>query len=95
MTVTKAHLIDSVHERVGLSRSKSTKVFESMLEIVKHTLAGGEDLLISGFGKFCVRDKKPRRGRNPQTGEDLMLDSRRVVTFGCSPVLRDKMNLKP
>jgi len=58
----------------------------------KDTLVNGEDVLISGFGKFCVKDKKRRRGRNPATGEDLTLESRRVVTFRCSPVLRDKVN---
>jgi len=59
---------------------------------MKNTLENGEDILISGFGKFCVKDKKERRGRNPQTGEDKMLGARRVVTFKCSGVLKDKIN---
>jgi integration host factor subunit alpha len=61
---------------------------------MKTTLENGEDMLISGFGKFCVKDKRERRGRNPQTGEDLMLGSRRVVIFKCSKVLREKINGK-
>jgi integration host factor subunit alpha len=69
-------------------------VTKTLLEIMKRTLASGEDVLITGFGKFCVHDKKERRGRNPQTGEDMMLGSRRVVTFKCSGVLRDKINGK-
>jgi len=67
-------------------------VVESLVETIKNTLANGEDVLISGFGKFCVKEKRERRGRNPQTGEDLMLGERRVVTFRCSGVLRKKLN---
>ncbi len=63
-----------------------------MLEIIKNTLENGEDMLLSGFGKFCVRDKKKRRGRNPATGDRMMLDARRVVVFKCSGMLRDKIN---
>ena len=92
MTVTKAHFVDSIYNQVGLSRSKSAEVVESLLEIMKHTLGNGEDVLISGFGKFCVKEKKKRKGRNPQTGDDLLLDQRRVVTFKCSSVLRDSIN---
>ena len=92
MTVTKAHFVDSIYNQVGLSRSKSAEVVESLLEIMKHTLGNGEDVLISGFGKFCVKEKKKRKGRNPQTGDDLLLEQRRVVTFKCSSVLRDSIN---
>jgi len=67
-------------------------LFESLLEIMKKRLENDEDILISGFGKFCVRDKNERRGRNPATGEEKILDSKRVVTFKCSSVLRDKIN---
>ena len=63
-----------------------------MLEIIKSSLESGESILISGFGKFEVKDKHKRKGRNPQTGDDLMLDPRRVITFKCSGVLKDKMN---
>jgi integration host factor subunit alpha len=94
MTLAKANLIESIYDQVGLSKTKSTQVIESALEIIKKTLENGEDVLISGFGKFSVKDKRGRRGRNPHTGEDLMLDARRVVTFKCSGVLRDKINGK-
>ncbi len=94
MTLTKAKLIDSTYNQVGLSKTRSTQVVDSLLEIIKKSLEGGEDVLISGFGKFCVKEKGNRRGRNPQTGGDLMLDERRVVTFRCSGVLRDKINGK-
>jgi integration host factor subunit alpha len=67
---------------------------ESVLEIIKNTLENGEDVLISGFGKFCVRDKKKRRGRNPATGKRMMLGARRVVIFKCAGRLRDKVNGK-
>ncbi|MBW2173699.1 MAG: integration host factor subunit alpha [Deltaproteobacteria bacterium] len=92
MTVTKADIVDSVSKRLGMPKRRSAEVVESMLEVVKKTLGNGEDVLISGFGKFCVRDKDQRRGRNPQTGEDMILRPRRVVTLRCSPVLKDKVN---
>ena len=94
MSLTKADLIDSVYNRIDLPKTKSTRVVESLLEIVKKTLANGEDVLITGFGKFCVKEKNERRGRNPQNGDDLMLGERRVVVFRCSPVLKGKMNRK-
>ncbi len=94
MTLTKSDLNESIHERHDLSRNESTEVVENLLEIIKSTLEKGEDVMISGFGKFCVKEKNKRRGRNPATGQDLMLDSRRVVVFRCSPVLRDKVNGK-
>jgi len=71
---------------------QSFLVLISLLEIMKSTLASGEDILVSGFGKFCVKEKAERRGRNPSTGDDLVLASRRVVTFRCSGKLRDKIN---
>jgi len=92
MTLTKAHLIDAIAEQNGFTRSKSSETVETILEIIKLTLASGEDVLVSGFGKFCVKDKRERRGRNPATGEDMMLAPRRVVTFRCSGMLRDKIN---
>jgi len=94
MTLNKADLIDSIYNQLDLPKTKSAHVVDSLLEIIKKTLEDGEDVLISGFGKFCVRKKNRRRGRNPQTGEDLMLGERRVVTFRCSGVLRDKVNGK-
>jgi integration host factor subunit alpha len=94
MTLTKAHLIDTIYNRFDFSKNRSAQAVESLLEILKSTLVNGEDILISGFGKFCVKDKRERRGRNPQTGDDLMLGSRRVVTFRCSGGLREKLNGK-
>ena len=92
MTVTKVHIINSVSNHLDLSKTKSAQVVESLLDIIKETLESGEDVLISGFGKFCVKEKGKRRGRNPHTGEDLMLAERRVVRFMCSPVLKGKVN---
>lgn len=92
MTLTKDHLITSVQNHLNLPKPKSAALIESTLEIMKTTLASGEDILISGFGKFCVRDKKERRGRNPWIGGELMLDARRVVVFKCSRVLREKVD---
>ncbi len=92
MTLTKDHIINSIHNQLELSKTKSTDLVESLLEIIKRKLENGEDVLISGFGKFCVKEKNERRGRNPKTGEDIVLGSRRVVTFKCSPVLRYKVN---
>jgi integration host factor subunit alpha len=92
MTLTKAHVVEAVQNRLNLAKDNSVEVIESLLEIIKKTLANGEDVLISGFGRFCVKEKQQRRGRNPQTGQDMMLRGRRVVTFRCSGVLRDKIN---
>ena len=92
MTLTKGQLIDSVHQRTFMPRSEAVNAVETLLEIIKKTLEDGEDVLISRFGKFCVKEKKARRGRNPQTGNDLTIGNRRVVIFRCSRVLRDKIN---
>ena len=91
MTLTKAHIIDSVHTSTDLNRSQATKVVETLLETIKKTLENGEGVLISGFEKFNVKDKKERKGRNPATKNDLTLKPRRVVIFKCSGVLREKM----
>jgi len=93
MTLTKTLLIDSIRKQVDLPKTKSAQVVDSLLEIIKKTLENGEDVLISGFGKFCVKEKGRRKGRNPHTGEDLMLGERRVVVFRCSGVLREKLNI--
>jgi integration host factor subunit alpha len=93
MTLTKAQIVDLIHEELPFPKNKSTEVVEGLIEIIKRTLAEGEDVLISGFGKFCVKDKRERRGRNPATGNDLILEKRKVVTFKCSGKLRDKINL--
>ena len=92
MTLTKEKIINNIYSQAGLSKSKSRIVIETLLEIVKQTLENGEDILISGFGKFVVKSKAARRGRNPQTTKDLRLRARRVVVFKTSGVLRDKTN---
>ena len=92
MTLTKADIVEAVQSKLGLPKNQSTDIVESLLEIIKSTLEGGDDVLVSGFGKFCVNNKSERRGRNPATGEDLMLAPRRVVTFKCSGKLRERVN---
>jgi len=92
MTLTKANIINSIYNSTDLNRSQATKAVETFLESIKTTLESGEDVLISGFGKFYVNEKKERIGRNSHTGEDLMLEQRRVVCFSCSPVLKEKLN---
>ena len=92
MTLRKDHIMDSVYTQLDLPKYRSAQVVESLLDIIKETLENGEDVLITGFGKFCVRDKKKRRVRNPATGGDLMLAARRVVVFKCSGRLREKVN---
>ena len=93
MTLTKADLVQQIYKKHdNLTKAQATESVESFLRLSKDALVSGSDLLLSGFGKFNVRDKNPRRGRNPQTGEDLTLDARRVVTFKPSGILRDKIN---
>ncbi len=91
MALTKADLVESLSNQ-GYKRKDAVQLVESLLEIIKDSLARGEDVLLSGFGKFCVKEKKTRRGRNPQSGGNLMLPERRVVTFKYSSVLRDRIN---
>lgn len=91
MALTKNDIVSTVHE-LGFTKKKSVDIVESLLEIIKSSLEKGEDVLISGFGKFCVKQKGQRRGRNPATGSDLILRERKVVTFKCSGKLRDKIN---
>jgi integration host factor subunit alpha len=91
MTLTKSHIANSINNRLEVPKTKAAHHVESLLEISKRTLESGEDVLVSGFGKFSVKRKHERRGRNPQTGDALKLDSRKVVTFRCSPVLKDKI----
>jgi integration host factor subunit alpha len=92
MTLTKAKIVDAVHNELGFPKNRSAELIEILLEQIKATLGKGEDVLISGFGKFCVKKKKERRGRNPATGDDMMLAQRQVVTFRCSHLLREKIN---
>ena len=83
MALTKADIIESIHQQLGFPKKQSNEVVEQLIETIKSTLASGDDVLVSGFGKFCVNDKKERRGRNPATGDSMMLRPRRVVTFKC------------
>jgi integration host factor subunit alpha len=92
MALTKSQIIESIAEKNGFTKKKSSETIETILEIIKSTLASNQDVMISGFGKFCVKEKRERRGRNPNTGEDMMLAPRRVVTFRCSGKLRDRVN---
>lgn len=92
MALTKAQIVSTVQNHLGLSRKSSSQLIENLLEIIKKTLENDEDVLISGFGKFCVKQKRERKGRNPATGDDMMLAPRKVVTFKCSGKLRDKIN---
>ena len=91
-SLIKANIVESVHNQLGLPKKECIEMVEKLLDNIKSTLASGEDLLISGFGKFSVKNKKARRGRNPATGEDKILQARRIVTFKCSSKLRDKLN---
>jgi integration host factor subunit alpha len=92
MTLTKIQIVESIQNQTSFSKSRSSEILETLLEIIKSTLASGEEVLVSGFGKFCVKEKRERKGRNPATGEDLMLEPRKVVTFRCSGKLRETVN---
>jgi len=92
MTLTKAQIVESIQNKIGFPRNKSYEVAETFLEIIKSTLQSGENVMISRFGKFCVKEKKARKGRNPATGDVMMLEPRKVVTFNCSGKLRDRIN---
>lgn len=92
MTLTKADIANNLRVELGISKGKSVDLVENMLELIKRSLESGEDVLVSGFGKFCVQSKRERRGRNPGTGEDLMLKPRKKVAFKCSGILRKRIN---
>ena len=92
MALTKKDIVEQVYNELGFPKNQSLEIAESILEIIKSTLESGDDVLVSGFGKFSVRDKHERKGRNPATGEDAILPARMVVTFKCSGKLRDKVN---
>ena len=95
VTLNKTHIVDSVAVANGYTRNKSFEIVEILLELIKAALESGEDLMISGFGRFCVKKKAKRRGRNPATGKDLILAPRKVVTFKWSGKLKEKLNTKP
>jgi len=89
--VTKAEIARIVHERVGLTKKESAEIVESVLNVIRDSLERGENVKVSGFGHFMVREKHARRGRNPKTGTDITIEPRSVVTFRASPLLKDKL----
>ena len=93
MTVTKAELADHLYDSVGLSKRESLELVDGFFVTMRQTLARGEPILLSGFGKFTLRDKRPRPGRNPMTGEPSWIAARRVVTFSASVDLRKRCNV--
>jgi len=92
MALTKDDIVKALAKENGYPLNQSVELVETLIELIKSNLASGEDVLISGFGKFCVKKKRERRGRNPATGGDIILVPRQVVTFKCSGQLRDKIN---
>ena len=92
MSLTKVDIVNAVQSQLGLPKNQSVEAVETLLEIIKSSLESGDDVLVSGFGKFEVKDKKARMGRKPATGETLMLKPRRIVNFKCSGKLRAKVN---
>jgi len=92
MTLTKEDLVNSIKNQLDLQKRKSANLVDSLLEIIKKTLEDGEDILISGFGKFCVKETNEHRGRNPRIGDDFTPGAGRVIIFRCSPVLSKKIN---
>jgi integration host factor subunit alpha len=96
LTITKTTIIEKISEKINLTPSQAKDTVEHLLEIMKSTLASGEDIMLSGFGKFQVNEKAARKGRNPATGKDMILKKRRTVTFNAAGALRDKIkDLKP
>jgi integration host factor subunit alpha len=92
MSLTKDDIAKALTEQIGFLKKESVKLVETLIELITKTLESGEDVLISGFGKFSVKAKKERKGRNPATGESMMMRPRRVVGFRCSQKLRKKIN---
>ncbi|MDZ7598301.1 MAG: integration host factor subunit alpha [Desulfobacterales bacterium] len=92
MALTKNDIVERLQAELGFPKSQAIEITESLIEVIKASLESGDDVLVSGFGKFCVKDKNQRKGRNPATGEDAILPARRVVTFKCSGKLRKKVN---
>ena len=92
MALTKAEIVDSISDQIGFPKNHSFEIIETLLEIMKKTLESGDDVMISNFGKFCVKEKRERMGSNPSTGQEMILKPRKVVTFKCSGTLREKIN---
>jgi integration host factor subunit alpha len=94
MALTKDEMASTISEVLLIDKKEATESVEKIIEIIKSTLESGEDVLMSGFGKFCVNEKDQRKGRNPATGKDLILPARKIVTFKCSGKLRQRVNKK-
>ena len=92
MSLTKAEIVEKLHQETGLSKNQAGDALKDIIDIIKNRLETGESVLISGFGRFSVKKKRPRKGRNPATGKSIMLDGRKVVSFKCSGVLKDRLN---
>jgi integration host factor subunit alpha len=92
MTLTKAEIAEQVHKQLGRNKKESARMVQALFEIIKDSLENGKDVMISGFGKFSIRDRGERSGRNPLTGDTIMLSAKKVVTFKCSGKLREKIN---
>lgn len=92
MTMTKGDIVERIYEKVGFSKKEANDVVESIFEIIKLRLQDGQKVKISGFGNFVVNQKRPRKGRNPQTGDEITISGRRVLTFKASQVLKKSMN---
>jgi integration host factor subunit alpha len=91
-TLTKADIVESVHRRIGFSKKDSSEITEKVFEAIKRCLERGEHVKLSGFGKFEVREKRKRRGRNPQTGEEIEITARKVLSFKASQILRQALS---
>jgi len=92
MTLTKAEIAEQVHNQVGRNKKESAQMVEALFEIIRESLEEGKDVMISGFGKFSIRERVERKGRNPLSGDPIMLPAKKVVTFRCSGKLREKIN---
>ena len=92
MTLTKAEIAEQVHNQVGRNKKESAQMVEALFETIRESLEEGKDVMISGFGKFSIRERGERKGRNPLTGDPIMLPAKKVVTFRCSGKLREKIN---
>lgn len=90
--MTKADIVERIHQKIGFSKKESAEMVETVFSIIKNTLETGEKIKIAGFGNFIVKQKADRRGRNPQTGEDLTIHARRILTFKPSPILKKSIN---
>ena len=93
MTLTKVDMAKKIADECGFMRGEAAEIVEKILDIIKNSLRQGEDVMISGFGKWTVKEKNSRRGRNPQTGAKLILDARKVVTWKYSPILKQSVNI--